>query len=238
MRTNPLATRAAPSSAPATARTAARRGRPPAAAATPADGKVRRYDPAETRTRVLEAAYMLFGTRGYAATGTADIAREADVSEGSIFYHFGSKGALLTELGRLHGARMITAMEAGEPIEGLTFEQTINRCFDFCEINNVWDEVVHEGKDHPGLSSKITKHNPEAEPFFHAAREVVCAWTRRHLLATAARRNAAIDPDLSASFVFALVGDAMHHYFAPATTDDDKARIRQEVIRFLNAGCS
>lgn len=217
---------------------AARRGRSAASAvANVADGKVRRYDPAETRTRVLEAAYMLFGTRGYNATGTADIAREADVSEGSIFYHFGSKGALLTELGRLHGEKMIAAMEAGEPIETLTFDQTINRCFDFCEINNIWDEVVHDGEECPGPSSKITKHNPEAEPFFHAAREVVCAWTRRHLEATAGRRNAAMDPELSASFVFALVGDAMHQYFASGTSDADKLRIRREVIRFLDAGC-
>lgn len=179
---------------------------------------------------------MLFGTRGYNATGTADIAREADVSEGSIFYHFGSKAALLTELGRLHGEKMIAAMEAGDPIESLSFEQTINRCFDFCEINKIWDEVVHDG-DCPSHKAKLSKHNPEAEPFFHAAREVVCGWTQRHLEATAGQRDAAIDPELSASFVFALVGDAMHRYFAPGTPDADKRRIRAEVIRFLNAAC-
>ena len=37
----------------------------------------------------------------------SDIAREADVSEGSIFYHFGSKKALLAELGVSYGQMMI-----------------------------------------------------------------------------------------------------------------------------------
>ena len=79
----------------------------------------RRYDPAETRQRVLAAANMLFSTRGFAATGTADIAREADVSEGSIFYHFGSKQNLLGELGKRYGEAMIAAMQQGDRLEDL-----------------------------------------------------------------------------------------------------------------------
>lgn len=186
--------------------------------------------------RVLEAAYMLFGTRGYAGTGTADIAREADVSEGSIFYHFGSKRALLVELGKLHGEKMIAAMEAGDRIEDITFEMSINRCFDFSENNNVWDEVVHEGAECGSAEAKASKHSPDAEPFYHAAREVVVDWTRRHMDAVRTQRGRPdMDTELAASFVFALVGDAMHRYFAPGTTDAEKRRVRAEVIRFLTA---
>lgn len=179
---------------------------------------------------------MLFSTRGYASTGTADIAREAEVSEGSIFYHFGSKRALLTELGRLHGEKMVTAMQGDDALADVTFETSINRCFDFCEINNVWDEVVHEGSDCPGPGSRGHKHNPEAEPFFHAAREVVMDWTQRHLEARIAREGAmGVEPDLAASFIFALVGDAMQHYFQPGLPEDEKKRIREETVRFCSA---
>lgn len=199
-----------------------------------ADSRVRRYDPAETRTRVLEAAYMLFGTRGYAATGTADIAREADVSEGSIFYHFGSKRALLSELGKLHGEKMIAAMQGDDPLDSLTFEMTLNRCFDFAEVDNIWEEV--EGSECGDRPAKPRKHDPDTEPFFNATREVVQAWTRQHMDAVAARHGPyRIDTEIAASLIFALVGAAMHIYFRSGTTDADKRRIRAECVRFCTA---
>lgn len=196
--------------------------------------RARRYDPAETRTRILEAAYLLFGTRGYANTGTADIAQQADVSEGSIFYHFGSKAGLLTELGRLHGQKMTQAMQRDDPLDSLTFEVTLNRCFDFCEVSTIWEEVVHNGECPPATGS--LNKSPEAEPFFRAAREVVIDWTRQHMAAVAARHGRhAIDTDIAAILIYALVGEAIAAYFAPDTTPADRQRIRRECIRFCTA---
>jgi AcrR family transcriptional regulator len=203
------------------------------AKAEPDNRSARRYDPAETRFRVLEAAYLLFGTRGYANTGTADIAAQADVSEGSIFYHFGSKRALLVELGKLHGQKMTEAMERGDALEDLTFEVSLSRCFDFCEMNNVWEEVVHDGECPPAAKMK---KNPESEPFFHAAKEIVVAWTRAHLDAVASRHgNRSMDTEITAHLIFSAVGESMHHYFDPETTPERRARIRAEVIRFCEA---
>lgn len=222
----------------ASAAHAAKGERPARADARPAkpdvDSKSRRYDPSETRLRVLEAAYLLFGTRGYANTGTADIAAQADVSEGSIFYHFGSKRALLVELGKLHGQKMTAAMAGDDLLDELSFEVTLNRCFDFAEQNNVWEEVVHDGECPP--SHKMSKKSPEAEPFFHAAKEHVVDWTRAHMDAVAAKHGPyGVDTKVAANLVFALVGEAMHQYFAPETSDADKARIRAEAIRFSTA---
>lgn len=199
-----------------------------------ADSKARRYDPAETRMRVLEAAYLLFGTRGYSNTGTADIAAQADVSEGSIFYHFGSKRALLVELGKLHGQKMTEAMAADDPLDRLSFAVSLNRCFDFCEQNNVWEEVVGDSDCQP--TPKMSKKNPEAEPFFHATKEVVVGWTKAHMDAVAARHGPyGIDTGVAANLIFVLVGEALHQYFAPDATVADKARIRAECIRFSTA---
>lgn len=200
---------------------------------TEADSKSRRYDPAETRLRVLEAAYYLFGTRGYSNTGTADIAAQADVSEGSIFYHFGSKRALLVELGKLHGQKMIAAMQGGDALEDVTFEVSINRCFDFCEVNNVWEEVVQDGECRP--VAKNLKQNPEAEPFFHATKEIVVGWTKAHMDAVVAKHGSwGVDTAIASQLIFALVGESMHHYFAPDATPEQRARIRTEVVRFCN----
>ncbi len=200
----------------------------------PGDARTRRYDPSETRARVLEAAYQLFLAQGYAHTGTADIARAADVSEGSIFYHFGSKGALLAELGRLHGLKMIAAMQGDEPLETLTFRTTVNRCFDFCEANSAWDTIVHEGSECVASAKAKGHRNPEAEPFFMAAREVTEEWVRSHLSAIEQRYGSTgMDIDIAASLIFATVGEALNRYFQPGLSDADKARCREECIRFL-----
>ena len=50
---------------------------------------------AETRTRILRAAMASFSTRGLRGTTLAGVAREADVSRGSILHHFGSADGLL-----------------------------------------------------------------------------------------------------------------------------------------------
>lgn len=48
----------------------------------------------DTRTRLIAAARRLFAEKGYAATSTRMIAREAGVNLGGIQYHFGSKEEL------------------------------------------------------------------------------------------------------------------------------------------------
>lgn len=196
------------------------------------ESKSRRYDPAETRTRILEAAYFLFGTRGYGNTGTADIANQADVSEGSIFYHFGSKRALLIELGKQHGQKLVAAMQAHDPLDSLSFATSLNRCFDFCEVNNIWEEVDSQCPN----AKPISKGSPEAEPFFHAAKEIVVGWTKAHLDAIAMRHGTrGLDTAITAPLIFAAVGDGLHQYFAPDTTPEMRERIRAECVRFCDA---
>lgn len=49
----------------------------------------------EKQQKIVEAAQRLFATEGYAATSTSKVAKEAGVSEGLIFRHFGNKEGLL-----------------------------------------------------------------------------------------------------------------------------------------------
>jgi len=44
---------------------------------------------------ILQTALQLFGDQGYDSTPTSQIAKQANVSEGLIFRHFGSKAGLL-----------------------------------------------------------------------------------------------------------------------------------------------
>ena len=140
---------------------------------------------------------------------------------------------LHAELGKLHGHKMIAAMQGEDALADVTFDVSINRCFDFCEVNNVWEEVVQDGDCLP--ARKNLKQNPEAEPFFHAAKEIVVEWTRAHMDAVVAKHGShGVDTAIASQLIFALVGESMHHYFAPEATPELRARIRSEVVRFCN----
>jgi AcrR family transcriptional regulator len=200
------------------------------------ENRARRYDPAETRQRVLAAANMLFATKGYAATGTADIAREADVSEGSIFYHFGSKRNLLADIGRMYGERMIGAMEQGDALEDLEPGIIIRRAFDYAMQHNDWEKFTDSATGDCGdLKKPMSMHGPEAEPFYLASRDVVVAWTtRQHELAHAKHGGPKMDIPMACALTYALVGNAIE---AVKTTTDEAARevIIAETIRFVRS---
>jgi AcrR family transcriptional regulator len=199
------------------------------------DMRARRYDPAETKARVLSAAHMLFSRQGFAGTGTADIAREANVSEGSIFYHFGSKKALLTELGRRHGEAMIAAMEAGYALADLEPGITVPRVLRFVRDNMIWEGMEADCND-CGPNSKMA-HTPDAEPFYHAAKEVTTEWIKRHMEAALAKRGVTgVEIDIAASFTHHVVGDAIDRWLC-AATPDEADRVERETVRFVRAAC-
>lgn len=65
----------------------------------------------ETETRILDAARRLFAERGYVATTTRAIAREAGVNEVTLFRRFSNKAGLLQAL----GARIAAAQADRSP---------------------------------------------------------------------------------------------------------------------------
>jgi AcrR family transcriptional regulator len=48
----------------------------------------------ETRANIVEASLNLFSSKGYEATGVAEICTEAGVSKGAFYHHFPSKQAV------------------------------------------------------------------------------------------------------------------------------------------------
>ena len=57
-------------------------------------GKPLRSDGQEARTRLLDAALVLFADKGFAKTSTREIAQAAQVNVASISYYFGDKAGL------------------------------------------------------------------------------------------------------------------------------------------------
>jgi TetR/AcrR family acrAB operon transcriptional repressor len=57
-----------------------------------------------TRQQLLKAALVVFSAKGYAATRLEDIAAEAGVTRGAIYWHFGNKAELYNTLLSEYGA--------------------------------------------------------------------------------------------------------------------------------------
>jgi AcrR family transcriptional regulator len=64
------------------------------AAVTAVPVEAKRRSPEHVRRLILDAARELFGSGGYAATTTRQIAETAGVTEKAVFRHFGSKAGL------------------------------------------------------------------------------------------------------------------------------------------------
>ena len=72
-----------------------------------------RRAPDEKRARIVAVARACVSTKPYESTTTAEIARRAGVSEGTIFHHFGSKQGLLLVVGRAYAADLARTMYEG-----------------------------------------------------------------------------------------------------------------------------
>jgi AcrR family transcriptional regulator len=75
-------------------------------------GAARRLPAAERRQAVVEAALGVFAARSYAGATTAEIAREAGVSEPILYRHFGSKRDLYLACLDEAWARLRDALDA------------------------------------------------------------------------------------------------------------------------------
>ena len=52
----------------------------------------------QSRARLVQAARAMFASKGFFACKVGDIAREADMSQGSVYWHFSSKEKILQEI--------------------------------------------------------------------------------------------------------------------------------------------
>ena len=58
----------------------------------------RRHPAAGTKDRILDTAERLFADRGYRGTSITQLAREANVNQAAVNYHFGSKAGLMEKV--------------------------------------------------------------------------------------------------------------------------------------------
>lgn len=193
--------------------------------------RTRRRDPEATRAAILEAALGLFAARGFAATGTAEVARHAGVSEGSVFHHFGNKRGLLAAVAAELGRRMADDVFGPDDAPAQGGAGAADGALGV--VRRVFDHVEAHGA---ALSSLAVTPDPED-------RETVARETRRQVvarLASAFRAASArgemrpMVPDVLAELLFGVVDTAIRACFLQ---EDGRRREIwiQEVARCLEA---
>ncbi len=188
--------------------------------------KGRRYHPAETKQRIIAAAGKLFIEKGYANTSIADLAVAADVAEGSIFYHFGSKRALLVALGKIYAEAMVKAMLGDyQKLEDLDPGDMVARCFDFCAVS---------GNPHDMIGN--SPHGGDEIQFEDAARGTVLDFVEK-VMAASFEKHGMCDSNirLKAAMSYAAVHDALMRASRDGVSKDEHDLIKAVAVSYIRA---
>ncbi|MGH3877068.1 MAG: TetR/AcrR family transcriptional regulator [Actinophytocola sp.] len=85
---------------------------------TPTPGE-RQRDPERTRARILDAAKVEFGAKGFAGARVSDIADRAGVNKQLISYYFGGKEGLFAELSAQWRQASATLANPDQPLDAM-----------------------------------------------------------------------------------------------------------------------
>jgi TetR/AcrR family acrAB operon transcriptional repressor len=118
-----------------------------------------------TRGSVLKAGLAVFSRKGYAAATLDDVAREAGVTRGAIYWHFGGKAELYNALLAAYSARgnRIVQKAIGE---GGTLPEVLRRVFvrlleaveSDDELRSVMELSLFKSERTPELASSQSQH--------------------------------------------------------------------------------
>jgi AcrR family transcriptional regulator len=124
-----------------------------------------RLPASERRAAVLETACLVFGRHSYRGATTAEIAREAGVTEPILYRHFESKRALYVACVDEVWGRVRDAWEAAladEPDPAAWLPAMGRAFFEFREqravMANLWAQALTEAGDEPELRKHLRRH--------------------------------------------------------------------------------
>jgi hypothetical protein len=110
----------------------------------------------------------------------------------------------------------------------------ISRCVNFAIEHRDWEtltgQICAEGKPKTMMAA-------EAEPFYHASREVTIAWCAGQMTAAMAKRGiAGVNIPVAAALIYAVVGETIEAVLSTGDADH-RAAVLAETIRFVRAAC-
>ena len=121
---------------------------------------------ADTRTRILEAAFHVLGRQGYENTSIKDIAEEAGVAQGLVHYHYKSKQQLVLAVLEFVCQKVELGVE-GEAGALQAFEQTKVMLRESRDTNALYVQLIgvslHDAVIGPGVREFIRSERAHVE---------------------------------------------------------------------------
>ena len=181
----------------------------------------RRRAPAEKQARILAAAQRLFVERGFAATTTADIARAAEVSEGIVFHHFGSKEDLLAAVAAAYGRGLTEAMfaESGKAHGLPEAEAMLRAAFAYVRERGPLSRLLMLV---PTSVDQISARHATREHVVDALAQAFARWQGQGLMRV-------LDARIVAELMHALVERALIECFVRGDGSREEAYLRETV---------
>jgi len=191
---------------------------------------------AETRDRLLKAAFQLFHEQGFNATGVATILREAGVNPGSMYHFFESKDELLLEV--LDFALGYLAPAVMDPAEAKTADP-IGRVFALLD-------QYRAGMDRRGcrmgcpignLALEVSDGNAKARALIHRNFENWVSRVEAWLEAAGDRLPPDIDRRRLARFVLTVMEGGLMQARAAGTLEpfDEAVETLRDHLKMLSA---
>jgi AcrR family transcriptional regulator len=194
---------------------------------------------ADAERRIAEAALEAFAERGYNATTTSEIARQAGVAEGTIFRYYPTKKDLLTSVVAPVVAHLLA------PVVRRNLETILTAPHPTPEslMRAILADRLALVRDHPAIMRVLAQEIPIHPELRHQFRTAVFDQLFPHALAAIARfqRAGQIAADLAPATVARIIGSTFAGYvvtrvfLAPDAAWDD-AREIDTMIRVLMRG--
>lgn len=163
--------------------------------------------PKGTRLALITAGLHLFGTKGFAATSTRELAALAQTNVASITYHFGSKDGLRLACAE-EFARRFGAQVAGDPAPPTTPEQARHALA--AVLTHMVQFVVgseEAGELVPFMLREIAENGPGIDHIYSGLMEPT---HRRFCMLWAVATGHPADTDATKLAVFSLVGQVLY----------------------------
>ncbi|WP_437678948.1 TetR family transcriptional regulator [Sorangium sp. So ce131] len=190
---------------------------------------------AATREQILDAALLVFGRKGYSAATLQDVAAEAGLTRGAVYWHFKGKVELYTALLAERFARANREVFAEalsprySPLEAI--ERLLARSLEVLEEDEGYRAVL-------SLTLFKTELTPELEAGFQqkiaAVRglvDVVVDLVRKGI--KAGQIDRAVDPRAAALAAVSLVNGATALYLMDPTVLEPRTTMRRMVATYL-----
>ncbi|WP_437617793.1 TetR family transcriptional regulator [Sorangium sp. So ce1151] len=189
---------------------------------------------AATREQILDAALRVFSRKGYSAATLQDVAAEAGLTRGAVYWHFKGKVELYTALVGERFARANAVLAEAlsprySPLESI--ERLLTRSLEYLEEDPEYRAVL-------SISLFKTELTPELEPGFQqkiaSMRRLVDAvadLVRKGIAAGEIDR--ATDPRAAALAAVSLVNGATALHLMDPKVLDSKTAVRRMVATFV-----